>query len=389
MTLPGTAVKAVAALALVVAAIPATVRSYRPSSPQFSVRRAVRPSNDPPQFSGEFLPQQSGTSVHSATVAELPNGDLLAAWYGGSNEAASDVQIFSSRLDHTTKQWTAPAVLETRQSAEAALGFRVKSVGNPVLLADERGVSLFFVSIIFGGWSGGTICVKNSPDGLHWAPAKSIHTSPFLNVGMLVRAKPWRYTDGTIALPIYHELINKWSAIARVDASGRVIDLARIADSRPFIQPWIVPLDAARAVAFLRFSDRMPGCVNITRTDDSGVTWSAIAGTPLVHRDSGLAGMLLGDGSLLAAYNNTAWDRRDLSLARSTDSGIHWSKPHPLERDTSPDLSVRREYSYPFLFQSRDGLYHVLYTWQRTRIRHVVFNDSWITADPLLGRTGR
>ena len=39
-------------------------------------------------------------SCHASTIAELPNGDLLAAWYAGSREGAKDVAIFASRKRH-------------------------------------------------------------------------------------------------------------------------------------------------------------------------------------------------------------------------------------------------------------------------------------------------
>jgi predicted neuraminidase len=377
----------IAALALFAAAVPATLRSFRhTSAPKFVMPAPAGPSNSSPAYSSEFLPAATAEFVHAATLSQLANGDLVAAWYGGSDEAAGDVRIYGARRDHGSGRWSSPAVLETRGHTEDALGLHVKSVGNPVLFADSHGVNLFYVSILFGGWSGSTICMKTSADGVHWSPPRSVYTSPFMNVGMLVRGRPWRYNDGTIALPIYHELLRKWSAIARLDASGRVIDIARIADSRPMIQPWIVPFTAERAVAFVRWSDRIPGCVTLTNSADGGVHWSEIYGTRLVNRDSAVAGTRLRDGSLLAIYNNSAFDRRDLSMARSTDGGIHWSKPHPLERDTTPDEVVRREYSYPYVFQTADGLYHVVYTWQRTRICHLTFNDSWVFNDAALGK---
>ena len=34
---------------------------------------------------------------HSATLAELPDGTLVAAWYAGSGEGAADVAIYLSR----------------------------------------------------------------------------------------------------------------------------------------------------------------------------------------------------------------------------------------------------------------------------------------------------
>ncbi len=373
------------ALLLIAAAVPATVRSVRPTSrPHFAFHENPV-SNAPAVYRSEFLPSSGTFSVHGATATQLANGDVMAAWYGGSDEAAQDVKIFSATLDHRTGQWRPAGVLETRSAAEHSLHLHVKSIGNPVLMADSHGVSLYYSAILFGGWSGATICTKSSPDGVHWSPSHRVYTSPFLNIGMMVRSRPWMYSDGTLALPIYHELPRKWAAIARIDASGRVIDEARITDSRPLFQPWMVPTGPDTAVAFLRWSTKMPGCVTVTRTGDAGVHWSDAADTSLVHRDSAVAGIRLGDGSLLAIYNNSAWDRRDLSMARSTDDGVHWSKPHAIEHDTTPDNVVRREYSYPFLLQTRDGRYHLVYTWQRKKIRHVVFNDAWVLGDPLLG----
>lgn len=35
---------------------------------------------------------------HASTIAEMPNGDILVAWFGGSEEGAKDLAIYSSRL---------------------------------------------------------------------------------------------------------------------------------------------------------------------------------------------------------------------------------------------------------------------------------------------------
>ncbi len=370
---------------LILAALPAAIAAWQRTRPVRFQVTSIQKSAGAPDMKSEFLPQTKTRFVHGATVAELANGDLLAAWYGGSDEIKQDVSIYSSRLDRRTGRWSPPRVIETQQDSERVLRTRVKSIGNPVLYDDERGVTMFYVAILYGGWSGGTICMKTSPDGERWSPPKRVVTSPFLNVGMLVKSKPWRYDDGSVALPVYHELLRKWSALVRIDGKGRVIDTARISDDRPLVQPWLIPVAEQSAVTFLRWSSRMPGSVTIARTEDGGRRWSDVFGTRLVQRDSAVAGIRLSDGSLLAAYNNSAWDRRDLSLARSPDGGVHWSKPRPVERDTTPDNMVRREYSYPYFLQTRDGRYHLLYTWQRKFIRHVTFNDAWVLADPMLG----
>ncbi|MFC1635620.1 exo-alpha-sialidase [Planctomycetota bacterium] len=50
--------------------------------------------------------------VHGSTIVELPNGDLLAAWFQGSGERwADDVAILGARLKAGAKQWSKPFVM--------------------------------------------------------------------------------------------------------------------------------------------------------------------------------------------------------------------------------------------------------------------------------------
>jgi predicted neuraminidase len=352
-------------LLLVCAAAFGAWRAYRRPAPSFVVPPIVR-ANEPPLITNEFLPSSHTNFVHAATLAELPNHDLLAAWYGGTDEIDPDVNIFVSRRDHATGAWSTPRAIENGRGA------RVKSVGNPVLVVDRNGIRLFFVAVIVGGWSGSTICVKHSPDGEHWSPARRIVTSPFFNLGMLVRSPAVAYSDGTIALPIYHELRRKWSALARVDANDRVIDVAHMAGS-PLIQPWVVPQSPSEATAFFRWSARTPGVVTYARTRDAGAHWSDFESTGLVHRDSAVAAALLPDRSRFIIYNDTPGDRRKLAL-----TPLPAGHSLALESDPRPpfDGPIRREYSYPYVIATSDGRYHVVYTWQRTKICHVTFTPA-------------
>jgi predicted neuraminidase len=335
-------------------------------------------------FRSEFLPAIKTQFVHAATMVELPNGDVAAAWYGGTDEVQPDVTIRISMLDHATGRWSEPRPIMDRGVVQRALVLHVKSVGNPVLVADTHGLRMFFSIVMGGGWSGATICMTTSPDwGAHWTLPKHVVTSYF-DAGMMVRGAAAVYDDGTIALPIYHQLSAKWAAVARVDADGHVLGEWRIDDDRPLLQPWLIVQSPTEATALMRYSSRMPFCVTIAHTKDAARHWSDVAGTALVHRDSGVSGAMLDDRSIVAIYNNSAWDRRDLSIARSIDNGRTWSHPFHLERDVAQDEKVRREYSYPYALRTRDGLVHVLYTWQRTRIKHVVFNDAWAKNDPTL-----
>lgn len=368
---------------LVIAALPSIV--LQKPHPRFSVAPAIMPAaSEPPRFDAEFLPPIPGDFVHGATMLELPNGNLAAAWYGGTDEIMPDVKIYLSIYDQRRKAWSIPVAIESAQHAKRSLGM-VKSIGNPVLYHDRHDYKLFFVAVVAGGWSGGTICMQSSPDLTHWSAPVHVVSSPLFDLGMLVRAAPVPYDDGTIALPIYHQLNAKWSAIARVDSDGHVLDIARIADRRPLLQPWLVPTSPSEAYAFLRFSHpHKPFAVTMSKTHDAGAHWSGVLPTPLVHRDSQVSSVLLSDNSLLVFYNGSAWDRRDLSVARTMDGGMHWSWPYHIEHDTTGNDIVRREYSYPYVYRTRDGNIHLLYTWQRTRIRHLTFNEAWVRTNPIL-----
>ncbi len=357
-------------LLLVGAALFGARRADHWASPRAFAVPPIAQTNEAPLFTSEFLPATKTNFVHAATLVELPDHDLLAAWYGGTDEIDPDVNVFVSRLDHRTGRWSEPRPIENGRGAH------VKSVGNPVLFADRNGVRLFYVAVIVGGWSGSTIMEARSPDGVHWSPPRRIVTSPFFNLGMLVRNPAVAYGDGTLALPIYHELRRKWSALARVDADGRVVDVARMA-SNPLIQPSVVPQSAREAIAFFRWSARTPGVVTFAKTRDGGAHWSDVESTGLVHRDSAVAAALLPDRSLIAVYNNTPGDRRKLAIVRVGSRALF-----QLEDDPRPpfDGPIRREYSYPYLIATADGRYHVVYTWQRTRIRHVTFNAAWAAA---------
>jgi predicted neuraminidase len=365
--------------AILLAAIPAVMRTARWwRTPQFAVPIIHGRSVTAPRFEEELLPEGTTPFVHAPSATELPNGDLIAVWYGGRNEMQSDVSIFASRYDRVAKTWSKPAVIITAAATASGIGAHVKSLGNPVIHASGDRLTLFYTAVVLGGWSGGTICMAQSADGFHWTPPRRIYGTPFFDISLLVKGRVVPYVDGSVALPYYQQLTRRWSGVMRITPDGTVVDNVRIDASYPLIQPWIVPGDFTHAVALMRWSSRQPGNVNIAWSSDGGRHWSAPQSSAVMHRDSAVAAVRLSDRSLFAVYNNTMQDRRDLAFVRSPDDGIHWSQPWSIERDREPEAWFTREYSYPFMLQTNDGMIHVFYTWRRLRIAHLSFNESWI-----------
>ena len=83
---------------------------------------------------------------HGSTIVELPNKDLLAAWFQGSGERTSDdVAIKGARYNHKTKKWGNPFIMAD------VPGFPDI---NPVLFVDnQERLWLFWYTVMAYQWS--------------------------------------------------------------------------------------------------------------------------------------------------------------------------------------------------------------------------------------------
>ena len=139
-------------------------------------------------------------------------------------------------------------------------------------------------------------------------------------------------------------------------------------------QPALVPLSARRGLLLARDNSKA-GQLWASRSEDAGDSWSALASAGLPNPFSGLDAIRLRDGRVLLAFNDTQNNRSNLRLAVSPDGGATWQRLNSLVEE-----EAGQEFSYPFLLQSSDGLIHLVYTWKRKGIRHVVFNSAWLDA---------
>lgn len=343
------------------------------------MKPAITP--DEPFIHREFINPDSGTdTVHVGSICELSQGRLAAAWYGGTREGARDVSIFfSAKGPGDPVSWSRPEKVLDRVSASKELCRYVKKVGNPLLFSGpgER-LWLVYVTIAVGGWSGSSLNVTWSDDsGATWSKSRRLTLSPFFNISELVRNRPLPLSSGGFAVPIYHECLGYFPEILWLQPGLKGTDIhfkkSRMTGGQSFMQPSVVAFGPSEAIAFYR-SRSHEKTIGAAVTTDAGATWSEPEPLSLPNPDAGLDALLLSDQRILLAFNDSPVNRETLSLAVSHDRGVHWTRIAILE--SAPGS----EFSYPYMIRTQDGRIHLVYTWDRKRIRHLVFNEAWIEA---------
>jgi predicted neuraminidase len=410
------------------------LQTERHSVPEFALPEPASfalQSDSEPFFQTRFASSSVDDYVHSASVAPLPHGGLMAVWFAGSREGASDVDIRASRFDPASQEWTEEFTLVSREATETVLQRYIRKLGNPVIaLAPDNRLWLFYVSVSVGGWGGSAINAMHSDDGgVTWSPPRRLVTSPFFNISTLVRNSPVFHRDGSIGLPVYHEFLGKFAEYLHLSPDGQVLDKFRISEGRHSLQPAIVPLSGETALALLRNAGEAPRKVLASFTQDRGQTWSEPVQVEAWNPNSSLAAISAQDAEkdILVAMNNLRDGRHRLSLYETDPALKNWRLRKILDEAPDPDgrllppeeyrmgvtedfLSVggqktgdrlreyllhldqrildervckegqgcEVEFEYPNFMRSADGLFHVVYSWNNSFIKHVAFNQAWL-----------
>jgi len=328
--------------------------------------RFIQPTGGPP-------------AVHAGTITRLHDGRLLAAWFAGAREGASDVQILMSSLTPGASEWSMPTSIVTRQQTADELDRYIAKLGNPILFVDSRQrVWLFYVTVSMGGWSGSSITLKYSDDdGATWTAAERLVTSPFLNISTLVKGCPIECESGHLLLPVYHEFIRKFGEAIVISPEGHLVSKIRLTADQGAIQPWIVPIDRQASVAFYRQSEHQKKQVLMNHMDNVfNSDCGSIESTDVPNPDAAIAVIRRANGQYLMACNPVESGRHKLSLATSKD-GLQWKIIRDVEVSDPP-----AEFSYPYLIQGARGEYHLVYTWNRTQMRYLAFDERWLENSP-------
>ena len=309
---------------------------------------------------------------HASTLVELPNGDLLAAWFGGREEGDKSVAIWLSRKP-LGGAWSAPV--------------RVASYGevpcwNPVLFRDSKDVVWLFFKVGPNeeSWIG---AYRTSNDGGNaWSDIT------YLPAGLLgpIRNKPILLSNGDILAGSSKEAGMRrgdsrpepywsWAAWAELSEDGGKTwtihgPIIYPGENFGIIQPTLWESKPGHIKMLLRSSELI-GYICESASTDGGKTWTPARPTSLPNPDSGIDAVRMRDGTIALVYNHTKHGRTPLNLALSSDDGNTWGFPYALE--VAPG-----EFSYPAIIQAGDGMLHITYTWKRRRIKHIAINPSEI-----------
>ena len=367
------------------------------------------------RFDAQFVSSAPGQAVHAPSIVELRDGSLRAVWFSGSREGARDVTIQSAIMDPTSLRWGGESTVFDRRQLQQGLWRYVKKLGNPVIArAPDGSLWLWLVNVSLGGWAGSSITwARSSDDGATWSAPRRLVTSPFLNISTLVKGAPISLQDGSVGLPVYHEFVSKFGEMLRINSTGQVLDKVRISGSQNSLQPVALVAGPLQAQIYMRSGNAT--AMMRSATDDAGKTWSSTQPSAWPNPDSALAGVVTATGAQWLALNPATRNRGVLALLQtaiggSFDGARSWIvessatpetrlSPDSYERLLGNELKARgasaaqtqayvasakrqlcgaascaQEFSYPYLLQSRDGYIHLVYTWHRTRIKHVRFD---------------
>ena len=330
---------------------------------------------------GEFIFQPGSApfpSCHASTIVTLKNGDLMAAWFGGTAERAPDVAIWGSR--RVNGKWSAPVELEREKGVPS---------WNPVLFHTRDGRLWLYYKVgpSPSQWAAGRMYSED--EGQTWSKDER------LPAGLLgpIRAKPLILDDETIVAGSSveaHETSAAW--IERSTDNGktwlkigpititREVDAAEppapdppkdapgwAADKGPrefggIIQPSVISLGGKHLRLYAR-THTLASKVAVSDSMDNGLTWTQARYIDVPQNNSGLDVTRLKDGRIVMIFNNTTVGRTPLNLAIGTD-GEHFRVFATLEDTVG-------QYSYPALIQGPDGALEMTYTWQRKTIKYV------------------
>lgn len=356
---------------------------------------------------------------HASNLLPLPNGDVLCAWFGGTQEGVADISIYCSRLEKGSERWSEPMKLSDDAS---------RSEQNPVLFLDGDNVLwLMYTAQKSGNQDSAIVRYRQSMDmGHHWGEIKTL----FDQAGTFIRQPVVVLNNGDWILPVFYCHVNlgeKWvgnydtSAVKISSDKGKTWRDVEVPNSVGCVHMNVTLLADGSLLALFR--SRWADFIYESRSFDNGNSWSEPTPTTLPNNNSSIQVTTLHNGHLALVYNNMSaagaterraslydeivdedddgkttepqvqpgrsafWGapRAPMTLAISTDGGKTWPYRRNLDEGdgycmtNNSQQKLNREFSYPSIKQGINGELHIAYTYFRQAIKYVRVEESWLT----------
>ncbi len=358
-----------------------------------------------------------GKHVHSSSIVELSNGDLLICWFKGSGERwANDVVIEGARLKKGEVKWSEPFLMADSPNEPDC---------NPVLFLNRTG-KLFLVWIVVKGnrWETSLLKVRTTSDYIgegapKWGKEESILMKPGVEfekrveeqfrknvredltyaeyaptyesllteaakdpgkreTGWMTRTHPLILENGKMLLPLYSDGFN-FGLIGISEDNGETWRCSLPIVGRGLNQPSLVERKDGSIDAYMRQDGDEPSGIMISHSTDQGYSWTFAQRSELPNPGASIEVIRLKSGNWLLAFNDLVDGRYSLAAALSDDEGITWKWKRNIE------YKEGGSFSYPSVIQSKDGKIHLTYSYQITKnqeaIKHVVFGESWVKSN--------
>lgn len=329
-----------------------------------------------------MLPPGPYPTAHAPALLELPNGDLLCAWFAGTYEGSADIRIICSKLVKGEDKWSEPVEVS---------GDPTRSEQNPSLFLAPNGEVWAMYTAQLDRVAGkdnmqftSVVRRQRSTDGgLTWSDYETV----FPEEGTFCRQPIQILSNGRwifgnwICTDSASGLAGDPSAFRISDDGGETWRRVDMPKSNGRVHPNVVELEPGHLAAFMR--SRSADFIYRSESLDNGDTWSEPVPTPLPNNNSSISAVKLQSGRVAIAYNPTctpdpkpdeaAWPglRCPVAVALSEDGGLTFPMIRYMELGEGfvgeENSTNNRTYEYPYLMQGKDGMLHLAYAYQTRR----------------------
>ncbi len=366
-------------------------------------------------YTSEYIFPLQNLHVHSSSIVELPNGDLLACWFEGSGErTANDVLVKGARLKKGKSKWSSPFILaDTPDQPDC----------NPVLFINEdKKLYLFWIVVQANRWETSILKYKVTGDyenkgapnwewqdiillkpgdefpkaiknGFKEAKSPELSWSEYApryetmvyeaakdpkkrETGWMPRTHPTTLANGRILFPLYSDGYNL-SIMAISDDKGKTWTPGLPIVGRGNVQPSVLQKKDGSLVAYMRDNGDEPGKIMLSTSNEYGYKWSIARKTDIPNPGTSVEAIVLLNGDWALVYNNLENGRHSLAISISDDEGKTWKWTRILD-EKEPG---KGSFSYPSMIQSKNGFIHVSYSFHLEKektIKHTAFPPEWV-----------